>query len=340
MKVIILGPVVNNEKSGGVAVFSEGLFSGFEKREDNVTFVSDDKSSKLNNIVVKAPLFYSKIGRIIKKERPDLVICSLKYSLGIRTYKRKWKQATYIQVLHGFACPVNGRMKAWLTNSLLKRASKKFDHVVSVSELTYAINKKINLINSDKVIINGVDLKPSLEPTEREYDFVYIGRLFKDKGIELICDSFVSLKKIKPEWKFAIAGYGEDEELFLPGGKYHNNSINFLGRLNGEEVSKLLSKSKFFISLNPLEPFGIVFSEAVVNGCNIITQSTSGCSETFIKKPYFHISNCNNVDELTLLLNSIHELFVEISFDERKTIANELSFETCASKYASLRENK
>ncbi len=338
MKVLILGPVINNEKSGGVAVFDEGLYDGFLKRGDDAKIISDDKSKRINNIVVS--FSFSKIAKIIRLEKPDLVICSLKYSLGIGAYKRKWNSATYVQVLHGFSCPVNGKLKAWLINSSLRRVHKKFDHVVSVSQLTNAINKKINLINSDKIIINGVDIEPHTQDDKKEYDFVYIGRLFKDKGINLICEAFTKLKRIRPDFSFAVAGYGEEESLFLPGGKYYGESICFLGRLDSAGVKNLLSKSKFFISLNSLEPFGIVFTEAIVNGCNIITQSTSGCASVFLKKPYFHICDAINSKELTLSLQNIHDEFVNISIKERKQIASELSFKRCADEYASLCKTK
>ena len=340
MKILILGPIINEKKSGGVAVFDEGLYHGFLERGDEVKIISDDKSKRINNVVVRSSFSFCKIAKSIKKEEPDLVICSLKYALGIKAYKRKWKKATYVQVFHGFACPINGRFKAWLTNSSLRWAHKKFDHVVSVSQLTNAINKKINLINSDKIITNGVDLEPFLQNVKKEYDFVYIGRLFKDKEIDLICESFVGLKKIRPDLNFAVAGYGDEERLFLPGGKYHNDCITFLGKLDSDGVKNLLSKSKFFISLNSLEPFGIVFTEAIVNGCNVITQSSSGCASKFFKKPYFHACDSLNSKELIQFLENIHKEFVNISFDERKSIAQALSFKRCADEYASLCKRK
>lgn len=52
MKVIILGPIVNNKLSGGVGVFDEGLFKGFQNIGDAVQIISLAKSSSINNIVV------------------------------------------------------------------------------------------------------------------------------------------------------------------------------------------------------------------------------------------------------------------------------------------------
>ena len=192
MRVLILGPVINEKSSGGVAVFDEGLFSGFKELGDEVIILSLSKSSTIENIIVECEnpnpnrmfLHFRKIAKEIKKYKPDIVISSLQYSLGIKQYKRHWPSATYIDVLHGFLCPINGRFKAFVANKLIKKSSKCFDKVVSVSSLTYAINKKMNCIVSDAIIYNGCSLKPSKNEAKRDIDFIYIGRLFKDTEVE------------------------------------------------------------------------------------------------------------------------------------------------------------
>lgn len=85
MRVLILGPVVNENTSGGVAVFDEGLYSGFSELGDYVNIISIEKSSLINNIVVKTKnpnpnkiLFkFNRIAKEIQKYKPDLVISSL-----------------------------------------------------------------------------------------------------------------------------------------------------------------------------------------------------------------------------------------------------------------------
>lgn len=241
-----------------------------------------------------------KIGNIIKQIKPDLVISSLHYSLGVKTYKRIYNKCTYVQVLHGFSCPINGKLKANMVNKSIRRASKYFDHNVAVSYLTYSINKKINNTLCDAIIHNGCNFSPEKlinRDKDRLYDFVYVGRLYKDKEIESISEAFINAKKRSPNLKFAVAGYGELENLFV-NGKYKCEEIDFLGKLSQEQVENLFKSSKFFVSLNPLEPFGIVFAEAVVNGCNIVTQSTCGFSYlfgkkiTFIMQTIYHLVNC------------------------------------------------
>lgn len=49
MKVVILGPVITSETSGGVAVFDEGLYDGFKNNGHDASVISIVKSININN---------------------------------------------------------------------------------------------------------------------------------------------------------------------------------------------------------------------------------------------------------------------------------------------------
>lgn len=343
MRVLILGPVVNENTSGGVAVFDEGLCNGFKELGDESNILSIEKSSKLDNLVIKSnkpkpskiPFLTGRIAKAIKQYKPDLVISSLQYSIGIKKYKRKWPGAKYIQVLHGFPCPINGKFKSWSVNKVAKYSRKHFNYVVTVSFLSYAINKKINKIICDRVIHNGCALIPNDNEFPRIYDFVYVGRLFKDKEVEMIGDAFSLLKKRMPKTRLVVVGYGELESMFTKG-KFANSGIEFLGKKSQIEVRDILSKTKFFVSMNPLEPFGTVFNEAIMNGCNIVTQSTSGGTPLFMKNDFYHPADCTNADELCDILSKAMQNYCEIDSKTKQEYVDYLSFERCAKEYKSL----
>lgn len=341
MKVLILGPIVNDRTSGGVAVFDEGLCKGFLDNGDEANILSIEKSKAINNVVVKikkpnAILFKKhKIAKAIKDYRPDLVISSLQYSIGIKSYKRLWPHAKYIQVLHGFPCPINGKFKAWSINKVAKYSRKHFDYVVTVSFLSYAINKKINNILCDRVIHNGCALIPNNSNKERSIDFIYVGRLFRDKEVEMIGDAFALLKKERPELKLVVAGFGELEPLFVDG-KFKDSGIDFVGKLTQQRVREFLEQSKFFISMNPLEPFGTVFNEAVMNGCNLVTQSSNGSMALFIHKDYFHCADSVNANELARRLFEISSSFRKIDEKEKQSFVEYMSFKRAAQEYKEL----
>ena len=343
MKIAILGPALSKETSGGVAVFDEGIYFGFKEIGHDPYLISINQSEHIetlsfsnNGKPTDAYFKRRKIAKIIQKIQPDLVITSLHYSLGIKTYKKYYPSAKYVQVLHGFPCSINGRSKAALTNYCIRRVHKQFDYVVAVSYLTYAINKKMNNINCNSIIPNGCNFSNSKKETnDRKYDFVYVGRLFKDKEVEMICEAFIKAKRVNKDLKFAVAGFGEMEDLFKKG-RFKVDEIEYLGRLTQDGVSSLLNKTKFLVSLNSLEPFGIVFAEAIVNGCNIVTQSTSGFAYLYGKKDYFHPANVINSDELAKILLNVSNNYVDISQTEINELKRELSFASVANKYISL----
>ena len=344
MKVLILGPIVNNILSGGVGVFDEGLYKGFKDLGDDVKLVSCAKSNKIDNIFLGKPsnkkisIYFSfgKIARLIKKEKPDLVISSVEYSVGIKKYKRASKQTTFVQVLHGVAWPINGKIKAYLVNKVAKLSRRYFDKVVTVSYLSHALNIQYNGIVCDKVIHNGSDLTPYLGRENRKYDFVYIGRLFKDKQIQLLKDAFVLAKEKKPDLKLAIAGFGELSYLF-DDSKFKQSGIEFLGKINHNAVHELYRNTKCFISLHPTETFGTVFNEAILNGCNIVTQSTSGIAPLYFDSGYFHISDCTTAKELSeRMIEIIEKEYKPVSAEYIKRMTDYLSYKRVAKEYKEL----
>ena len=151
----------------------------------------------------------------------------------------------------------------------------------------------------------------------------------------MICDAFLLASKENPNLKFAVAGYSDLESLFI-NGKYSNTPIEFLGKLSSSDVSELFQSSKFFISMNSLEPFGIVFAEALMNGCNVITESTAGCASTFIKNDFFHIADCSNSDTLKNCILNIYPNYVDISKESRERLAQEMSLKKMAEEYRKL----
>lgn len=346
MRVLILGTIVNNQVGGGIGVFDENLYEGFKKLGDEVNILSVGKSTKIDNIVAGNPtnnintiyFRFRKIAKLIKEYKPDLVISSVQYCIGIKKYKRFWKKCTYVQVLHGIGWPVNGRIKTWAINKVSKFGRKHFDKVATVSYVSYALNQQLIGVKCDKVIHNGCNY-PFKTNSERKYDAIYVGRFHPDKNVEMITDAFIELKKKNPNYKFAIVGYGEQEELFTKG-KYKNAPIDFLGKKSPDEVKKIFTESKFFVSMFTFEPFGLTLCEALLSGCNVITQLSSGSAPLFFNKPYYHIANCVNKNELCDIIENAFSNYHEISEEEIKELAEYLDYKRVAAEYKELVDEK
>lgn len=311
MKVVILGPVVNKTSSGGVASITENLAAGFVARGDETFIISISKSSTFDNIVIgngrnnRKKIFFSyrKISNELKKINPDLVISSLEYSIGIKNYKRKCPNSLFVSFLHGVPAPVKGRkIKAFFLKLIFRYCCRNFDHSSIASYLMQSINDKLYGIKCDYVIPNGiiVDNKESIiNENERIYDLVYVGRLYHDKNVEMLCDAFLELCSINNNLRMLVCGYGEQEKLFTEG-KFKNEHIDFVGKVEHKDVYKFYRKAKFFVSLCDLEGFGTVFMEAALQRCNMISTFSQGQNYVFENKPFYHLVDISNKEALKI----------------------------------------
>lgn len=164
----------------------------------------------------------------------------------------------------------------------LKRAKK----VIAVSQ---AIRRGI--WPSATVIVNPYrkDLFKNLPDVKKTEDFVFLGRLVSDKGVDMAIRAIQRLKKIievdkdlgvKPS--LTIIGEGEErenleklvEELEL------QNNVDFKGSLTGEELVYCLNQHRYIIIPSVWEePFGIVALEGMACGCLPIASDGGGLPE-------------------------------------------------------------
>lgn len=352
MKVLVLGPVLNEKLSGGVGTFDENLVQGFRERGDEANIISLAKSSHIDNIVIPSRhyndlsvvLALPKIAKAIAKEKPDLVISSLQYNLGIKLFKRKWPKAKYIAVLHGVTCPTLGKVHSALVNFVARYSQKHFDSLVIVSSISLAFNWMIFGIKGDASIPIGFSTNKDVSligpadsnQKDRPFDFLYVGRLVADKNIIPLCRAFLDLLKIHPNLILAIAGWGELEDEFLPGGEFCHPNIKFFGKLPHEKTFELYKQAKTFISLHPVEAYGLAFGEAALCGCNLVGPISTGILQVFYGKQYFHIVDISSVDSIKRGLENCLENYSPISDDEMAYLKDELSVKKMADRYAAL----
>lgn len=353
MKAIILGPVLNSRQNGGVATFTESLYRGFKEIGYEANIISVDKSDLIDNIVVPVKKqgtlsiirSLEKIAKIIGEEQPDIVISSLQYNLGIKKFRKKCPKAKYIAVLHGMVKPINGRLKGFAVNSVARYSAKHFDKITNVSFLSKAINEEYYNIKCDAIIANGIETS-QIDPAavckeERDFDFIYVGRLYRDKRVDMIADAFLRLLKKNDKLKLAIVGGGELAPLFGKGGsKYNCPNICYFGQQNHENIDGFYRRSKCFITLNELEPLGITMMEAALNGCNIVTPVTSGARQLFINDPIFHGADISSVGTLAKDMENALMNYFSPNEERITEYKDRFSAKSMAERYADLVKRK
>lgn len=294
MKIAILGPVSTERYFGGVAIFTEGLADSFKKLGHDVTIFTDYAGNReqthcgsriiaVSNRSGRKSLFtILKLRKLLIEYTPEVIISSLEYSLSI---SRRIK-AVKIHFLHGFTNIINYGYINFLAHQILnKYIWRHFDYIVANSNFTRMINEEIFGLHVDTVINPGVSgefirklQSKALKPlSERSTDVLFVGRLVKAKKVDTLIKALAYLSSFhQKKLKCKIIGNGPEEENLKRLTQKLKVPITFCGRMDTANIIDEYINSKIFVSLNPHEPFGIVFLEALLSGCKIVCPQTGG----------------------------------------------------------------
>ncbi len=115
----------------------------------------------------------------------------------------------------------------------------------------------------------------------RLYDFVFVGRLVSDKGVDVAIKAVAKLVKTTTYKKviFNIIGDGPEkanlQKMVVESGLQHN--VKLLGAYHGEALVHCLNRHRFILVPSTWqEPFGIVALEGMACGCLPIVSDTGG----------------------------------------------------------------
>lgn len=142
-----------------------------------------------------------------------------------------------------------------------------------------------------RVIVNGVEpagFAAKQDGTGRnkyaapdEQIVFYIGRLVREKGVQVLLDAVPQILGSCPKTKFIIAGKGPFEaELRQQANRLGiNNRIYFTGYINDALRNSLYSWADVAVFPSLYEPFGIVALEAMAAQTPVVVSNTGGLGE-------------------------------------------------------------
>jgi glycosyltransferase involved in cell wall biosynthesis len=185
-----------------------------------------------------------------------------------------------ICIAHGYpSVQLQGWPKALAILSSLKlAAASRGAQLVTVSEYSAVHLGAIYKVRVDAVIRNPLhplftQAKPQTE-AKREA-ITYVGRLHISKNIHRLLPAMRDVLDENPGLCAWIVGEGEMrpalEEMAAKDAR-----IQFLGELEPEQVRERLRRSRVFVSAHPFESFGIVYLEALSQGCAVAMPASGG----------------------------------------------------------------
>ena len=292
------------------------------KRNDNEeknTYYLKSKYSELNNFSYFEKLVwqsynlinfkkYFKISKILKEEKPDLVISHNLMGLGLLTplaIKKSGAKHLHIlhdiQLLHPSGLMYFGQEKiinSWFARIYQKIVSLLFNNsattIISPSQwLLDLYNSKGLFKNNKKIIITNPIPKNKNTHLNSSKNFIFIGQLEYHKGLDL----FIAAATRFTDYNFLIVGDGSLQNTIT-----ETANLKLLGRKTSEEINNLLSTSLALIMPSRCyENSPTVIYEAAAIGVPVIATNLGGIPE-LIEKYGGLLFEPDNLDSLIMAI--------------------------------------
>ena len=269
-----------------------------------------DKTKKYR--IFRANLLYTLIWpkwlKVYKMAKISLKRCDAKMILvgqvlpmGYIAYMlKKWRNLPYAVFIHGMDITmqnINSRKKKWR-----KKILEHADYVLANSEYSKQEVRKLGIQESKIHIINPCPaakaeiIPEKLEDIKTHHGFagkkvlLYVGRLTKRKGLDIVIKSLPEVIKQIPNLVYAIIGDGPERkrlEKLVDELKLRDHVI-FTGAIDIKVVSYYFQLCDAFImttrpsETGDVESWGMVYLEAGVFGKPVIASNVGGVSETVI----------------------------------------------------------
>lgn len=153
--------------------------------------------------------------------------------------------------------------------------------------------------------------------------FTFIGTLIKRKYPDSIIHALHNYKNTN--YNITYIGEGElNNQLKKLANKYKiSDHINILGRIPRSKVMEILRDTECFIMISKFETFGLVYLEAMANGCITIASKNEGMDGIIENGVNGFLCEAGNWKELRDIINHINSLS-----DEEKQLISKKAKET------------
>ncbi len=354
---------------GGVERYTEEIVKELVKSNSQITIVTTNDNNypeyekKENIIIYRLPVYktfknrypiiktnkkYREIINKIKSLNFDAYVCQTRFYLttqiGVKIANNHNKKALIIE---------HGSSHFTVNNKILDFFGAKYEHFLTnrikkKNVRFYGVSKSCNewlkhfKIVADGVLYNSISdeiydtykNKHYFSKKEKNKIYIgYIGRIIKEKGVDLLLESVSELSKNYKNMELFIAGNGPEIEKYKT--KYNNKNIHFLGVLSYDEVLKLCNDLDIFVHPS-MYPEGLPTSilEAGLMKCAIIATNRGGTIEVINSKDMGLImdENINSLkDNLKYLLDNNSKI-KEYKENIHKRIINNFTWKITSQK--------
>lgn len=175
-----------------------------------------------------------------------------------------------------FESKVKG-LKGFLKKIFLKRINYGYVSGEDQKKVLEALNFKGKIIKTYGVgLMNFQQQKIKVTKENSARNFLYVGRLSKEKNLEYLIKIFNELN-----YELGIVGSGPEEEYLK---KISNKNIKFYGYVDNKVLPGIYTSYDVFILPSKSEPWGLVVEEALYYGLPVIVSNRVGCRSEIVEK--------------------------------------------------------
>lgn len=239
---------------------------------------------------------------------------------------------------------LKGRLNKWIVRQCLKRSAQVIANSNALLEVTSEMFGG-NILENSTVIGNGVDTSKndlSKKAFSSRPPFVLaIGRLQYIKGFDVLIKALAIVKKSFPSVKLILIGEGTErgalEKLSQRLGI--KESVLFYGRMEHENVLKIIDICQFLVMPSRREAFGMVLIEAMSAGKAVIATNVGGIPELVIHEENGILVKSEDPDSMSsaiLALIQDTQLTKKLGESGMKSIEKNFKWEQVSKKYLKL----
>ncbi len=228
-----------------------------------------------------------KVISLVDEFQPDVVLANHSLVNGYVASKiRQERNVPFITVDHEvgdfFACRENS---GWM--KVMKQVAGDASLGVTVSRAMQTIAEETIPDADFETVYNGASFEACddslLDRHESKTDLVIFccGNLYGRKDIPLLIQAFDGIASQFPQARLRIAGDGPDRVAIqtLVDGLLSRQQIELIGSIEHHEVQSEMQSADIFALVGWAEPFGVVFLEAMANGCPVVVAEDAGVAE-------------------------------------------------------------
>ncbi len=204
--------------------------------------------------------------------------------------------------------------------------------------------EEFDLPGRTEIIPMGVDTEkfhPGSHKPSRSRKIIFLGRLIKQKGIEILIDSFSSVIREVPEAELEIIGYGPEKDALVKKIKEFRmeDSVSLRDRVSYDELPERYGSARV-LALPSLIPEGLGMTAVEAGACGVptVTFGLGGTSELVVHGETGLVvdqSRESLADGLISILTD-NDLADRLGENARRKVAEQYSWDVISEKFDKL----